>query len=185
MFAGTLITEPQTLVIKTSFDNFGTEVMNNLINSVGTVDKQVVQLLDNAELWNDDKEQRLMTCDEWNRAAALWNELQKIPFIEQINETDMAWTLRNGEYIIDKVFHHGMFELMSRDVEDYEDGYIDFYFRNGDNIELFCTISPHKSDYNTDNIAHLSPYVNIAINGLNLDYEYIKMVQPRFIIVYE
>ena len=187
MITGTLITEPQTLIIKTSFDNFGTEVMNNLINSIGTIDKQVVQLLDKAELWNNDQEQRLMTCEEWNRAVALWNELQKVPFIEQIRETDMTWTLRNGEYLIDKLHHHGMFELMNGDIEDYEDGYIDFYFRNGDNIELSCTISPYTSEDSKEPIMHLSPYVNIAVNGLNLDYEYecYHMTQPRFIIVFE
>ena len=112
MITGTLITEPQTLIIKTSFDNFETEVMNNLIHSIGTIDKQVVQLLDKAELWNNDQEQRLMTCEEWNRAVALWNELQRVPFIEQIKETDMTWTLRNGEYLIDRLHHHGMFELI-------------------------------------------------------------------------
>lgn len=187
MITGTLITEPQTLIIKTCFDNFETEVMNNLIHSIGTIDKQVVQLLDKAELWNNDQEQRLMTCEEWNKAVALWNELQRVPFIEQIKETDMTWTLRNGEYLIDKLHHHGMFELMNGDIEDYEDGYIDFYFRNGDNIELSCTISPYRSDDSKDTVAHLSPYVNIAVNGFNLDYEYecYNMVQPRFVIVYE
>lgn len=182
MFAGTIITEPQALIIKTSFDNYGTEVMNNLINSIGNIDKQVVQLIDKAELWNNDQEQRLMTCEEWNKAVALWNELQKIPFIEQIRETDMAWTLKNCEYVIDKIRHYGMFELMN---SDSDDGYIDFYFRNGDNIEISCSILEKVSEKNKSMV--LSPYVNIAVNGLNLDYEYecYNMVQPRFIIVFE
>ena len=171
-----IIKEPQTIIIHTKFSNFGTTFMNDFVRNI--TDKQTVQVLSNSDLWTDEKQQRLLTLDEWNRAVGLWNTLHTISFIAQLKEIDVAWTQRNAEYYLDKMSHLGIFEIMNKDIDD---GYIDFYFGYGDNVEICCSIlEKNKSMV-------LSPYVNIAVNGLNLDYEYesYNMIQDRFIIVYE
>lgn len=178
MISGTMKQEQNTITIRTKFSNYGTTFMNDFIHNV--TDKQVVQVLSNSDLWNDESQQRLMTLGEWNKAVGLWNTLNTISFIEQLKETDIAWTQKNVEYYIDKMSHLGIFELMSKDIND---DYIDFYFGYGDNVEISCSILEGVSE-NSKSMA-LSPYANIAVRGLDYEYECINMVQDKFIIVYE
>lgn len=172
------------LVIYTSFENYGLKAKYNSLSLL--IDKgSTIEVLEDKELWNDERQQRLMTFMELTRATKAWNKLRETPLIKLLTNSNFEFFYSNvnKDYVMSELQRCANSKVSAFYLENGFDSESSLPFSYEiDNVILDCCIY-----VNGDRVICLSDHVDITITddeSLDYSYENVSMRDKRTILIY-